>query len=57
MSNRGLDRVLRELRERRGLTQEELAFKAKVTPGYLAHLSSAFVLTRRSMSFGVWRER
>jgi transcriptional regulator with XRE-family HTH domain len=38
MTAKGLDQVLRELRERKGLTQEALAFKAKVTPGYVAQL-------------------
>ena len=38
MTDKGLDRVIRELREKKGLTQEELAFKAKVTPGYVAQL-------------------
>lgn len=38
MASTGLDQVIRELRERKGLTQEELAFKAKVTPGYVAQL-------------------
>jgi transcriptional regulator with XRE-family HTH domain len=30
--------VIPELREKKGLTQEELAFKAKVTSGYVAQL-------------------
>ena len=30
--------MIRELREKKGLTQEELAFKARVTPGYVAQL-------------------
>ena len=30
--------MIRTLREKKGLTQEELAFKAKVTPGYVAQL-------------------
>jgi transcriptional regulator with XRE-family HTH domain len=38
MAAKGLDQVIRELREQKGLTQEELAFKAKVTPGYVAQL-------------------
>jgi transcriptional regulator with XRE-family HTH domain len=38
MAAKGLDQVIRELREKKGLTQEELAFKAKVTPGYVAQL-------------------
>lgn len=38
MAAKGFDQVLRELREKKGLTQEELAFKAKVTPGYVAQL-------------------
>lgn len=29
---------MRELRENKGLTQEELAFKARATPGYVAQL-------------------
>jgi transcriptional regulator with XRE-family HTH domain len=33
-----LDHLIRHLREKNGLTQEELAFKAKVTPGYVAQL-------------------
>jgi XRE family transcriptional regulator of biofilm formation len=37
-ASKGLDQVIRELREKKGLTQEELAFKAKVTPGYVAQL-------------------
>jgi transcriptional regulator with XRE-family HTH domain len=38
MTSKGLDQVIRTLREMKGLTQEELAFKAKVTPGYVAQL-------------------
>jgi transcriptional regulator with XRE-family HTH domain len=38
MAAKGLDQVMRELRKKKGLTQEELAFKAKVTPGYVAQL-------------------
>jgi transcriptional regulator with XRE-family HTH domain len=38
MASKGLDQVIRELREKKGLTQEELAFKAKVTQGYVAQL-------------------
>ena len=38
MAPKRLDQVIRELREKKGLTQEELAFKAKVTPGYVAQL-------------------
>jgi len=38
MAAKALDQVIRELREKKGLTQEELAFKAKVTPGYVAQL-------------------
>ena len=38
MASKRLDQVIRTLRERKGLTQEELAFKAKVTPGYVAQL-------------------
>ncbi len=38
MASKGLDQVIRELREKKGLTQEELAFRAKVTPGYVAQL-------------------
>jgi transcriptional regulator with XRE-family HTH domain len=38
MAPKRLDQVIRELREQKGLTQEELAFKAKVTPGYVAQL-------------------
>jgi transcriptional regulator with XRE-family HTH domain len=38
MASKGLDQIIRELREKKGLTQEELAFKAKVTPGYVAQL-------------------
>ena len=38
MAAKALDQAIRELREKKGLTQEELAFKAKVTPGYVAQL-------------------
>ena len=38
MASKGLDHAIRTLREKKGLTQEELAFKAKVTPGYVAQL-------------------
>ena len=38
MAPKRLDQVIRELREQKGLTQEELAFKARVTPGYVAQL-------------------
>jgi XRE family transcriptional regulator of biofilm formation len=38
MSPERLSQVIRDLREKKGLTQEELAFKAKVTPGYVAQL-------------------
>jgi transcriptional regulator with XRE-family HTH domain len=38
MASKRLDQVIRGLREKKGLTQEELAFKAKVTPGYVAQL-------------------
>jgi XRE family transcriptional regulator of biofilm formation len=38
MASKRLDQVIRELREKKGLTQEELAFKARVTPGYVAQL-------------------
>jgi transcriptional regulator with XRE-family HTH domain len=38
MAPKRLDQVIRELREEKGLTQQELAFKAKVTPGYVAQL-------------------
>jgi transcriptional regulator with XRE-family HTH domain len=38
MTPKRLDQMIRELRERKGLTQEELAFKARVTPGYVAQL-------------------
>ena len=38
MTPRSLDQLIRALREERGLTQEELAIKAKVTPGYVAQL-------------------
>ncbi len=38
MTSKRLDHVIRELREKKGLTQEELAFKARVTPGYVAQL-------------------
>jgi XRE family transcriptional regulator, master regulator for biofilm formation len=38
MTPKRLDQVMRELRENKGLTQEELAFKARVTPGYVAQL-------------------
>jgi transcriptional regulator with XRE-family HTH domain len=38
MAAKRLDQVIRELRLKRGLTQEDLAFKARVTPGYVAQL-------------------
>jgi XRE family transcriptional regulator of biofilm formation len=38
MTPKRLDHVIRDLREKEGLTQEELAFKARVTPGYVAQL-------------------
>lgn len=38
MTSKGFDQVIRTFREKKGLTQEELAFKAKVTPGYVAQL-------------------
>jgi transcriptional regulator with XRE-family HTH domain len=38
MSPERLSQVIRDLREKKGLTQEELAFKAKVTPWYVAQL-------------------
>jgi transcriptional regulator with XRE-family HTH domain len=38
MAPKRLDQVIRELRGEKELMQEELAFKAKVTPGYVAHL-------------------
>ena len=38
MTSKGLDQVIRTPREKKGLTQDELAFKAKVTPGYVAQL-------------------
>jgi transcriptional regulator with XRE-family HTH domain len=38
MTAKRLDHVIRDLREKRGLTQEQLAFKARVTPGYVAQL-------------------
>ncbi len=38
MTSKGLDQTVRELREKTGLTQEELARKARVTPGYVAQL-------------------
>jgi len=38
MSPERLSQVIRDLREKKGLTQEELAFKAKVTLGYVAQL-------------------
>jgi XRE family transcriptional regulator of biofilm formation len=38
MASKRLDQVIRDLREARGLTQEQLAFKARVTPGYVAQL-------------------
>jgi transcriptional regulator with XRE-family HTH domain len=52
MESKGLDLVIRELREKKGLTQEELAFKAKVTPGYVAQLELGI---RRNPSLDVVR--
>lgn len=42
-----LHEVIRELREARGMTQEQLAWKAKVTPGHLAQLERGEVTTPR----------
>lgn len=60
MASKRLDQVIRTLRERKGLTQEELAFKAKVTPGYVAQLElgirknpSLDVVRRLARSLGV----
>ncbi len=38
MTSKGLDQVIRTLREKKGFTQEELAFRAKVNPGHVAQL-------------------
>ncbi len=38
MALKGLRRVLQQLRESKGMTQRDLAAKAKVTPGYIAQL-------------------
>jgi transcriptional regulator with XRE-family HTH domain len=38
MSPRKLGQAIRRLREQRGLTQEQLAEKAKVSQPYLSHL-------------------
>jgi transcriptional regulator with XRE-family HTH domain len=52
MSAKRLDQVIRTLREKKGLTQEELAFKAKVTPGYVAQLELGL---RKNPSLDVFR--
>ena len=38
MSPKRLSRVIENLRTSRGMTQRDLAAKAKVTPGYIAQL-------------------
>ena len=38
MSPRRLSTVIRKLREAQGMTQEQLARRAKVTQGYVSHL-------------------
>ncbi len=40
MTPRKLATVIREVRERKGLTQEQLAERAKVARGYLAQLEA-----------------
>ncbi len=35
---KGLSRVIQQLRESKGMTQRDLAAKAKMTPGYIAQL-------------------
>src|SRR5216684_42098 len=38
MARQGLRRAILQLRESKGMTQRDLAAKAKVTPGYIAQL-------------------
>jgi XRE family transcriptional regulator, master regulator for biofilm formation len=52
--------VIRKLREAKGMTQRDLARKAKVTPGYVAQLEtglrknpSIFVLRKLAKALGV----
>ncbi len=42
MTASGLARVVKQLREQKGLTQEALARKARVTQGYVAQLEGGW---------------
>ena len=60
MSPKRLSRVIQKLREAKGMTQRDLAGKAKVTPGYIAQLEmgqkknpSLAVLQRLAKALGV----
>jgi len=60
MSPKRLSRVIQKLREANGMTQRDLAGKAKVTPGYIAQLEmgqkknpSLAVLRRLAKALGV----
>jgi transcriptional regulator with XRE-family HTH domain len=56
MSSENLSRMIRDLREKKGLTQEELAFKVKVTSGYVAQLEFG-MRTNRSLDVVRWLAR
>jgi transcriptional regulator with XRE-family HTH domain len=60
MSLRRLSRVIQTLRQAAGMTQRDLAAKAKVTPGYIAQLElgmkknpSLEILKRLAKALGV----
>jgi XRE family transcriptional regulator of biofilm formation len=60
MSSKRLSRVIQTIREAKGMTQRDLATKAKVTAGYIAQLElgvrknpSLEVLQRISRALGV----
>ena len=60
MSPRKLSRVIQRLRESKGMTQRDLADKAKVTQGYIAQMEkggkknpSLAVLQRLAKALGV----
>ena len=42
MTPRGINAVIRDLRDAKGLTQVQLAKRAKVTRGYLAQLETGY---------------
>ena len=60
MSPKRLSQVIEQLRTSKGLTQRDLAAKAKVTPGYIAQIEMGLrknpslpVLRRLARSLGV----